>query len=1164
MNRRKDGDTRDVGTWLAKRGVSKKNIEKFLDESGCTTLDNMALYLRLQLSPLDLANTDCVNIEMAEIMGVTGKRARAIIKDLNVFGALDLDIHDAATTHLLATGTLGDTQTIHRSANTTPNSVTFPEPHSASGLRPSPASRGSPHLSPLPGDKEMCTPWSMAPDAPRDISRGPGPDFREPNPAGGDSFVLQPPVSDPNAADGQIQLPTSQDVNDHAFANPLYRTFGAMSGGGRSGSTAADPSALSSIRSGGQAGVPPGESGGFLSAASSYLKTPYHSYMSAQVDASASHPPMSTGNPLQPFSVSELPGEEHHAESATHVDSMMQTGGPYSTVTPHSARSHCEAVDSLISIPHTGHASGRSRGLPTVSQAFEPGPYHQANAQLRRQLPHYHAHMKVVLHWDQVFWCIMAVCTFVLYMGVRGYYLATGRTAEIAGQDVSVTYSWIILIAEFFLTCCGVYSNQLFWKQETTFTRLTPKEYADLAKDVAANGTKQTVHVCVCTYNETAELVREGVIRLLVAPEPIYMEKIIYVCDDGHAKAEGPKKRAMVEQLQALGHTNVKYIGDRMKKPGTLNGKSANLNHVIFRKIYPHARRPEHIPERDILMVMDCDHMVKPDIYNRMAPCMLHDMNMAVVLVPQSFFNLIIPDSFDTAGKDFTFIKMPFAFGASIIYITGTNFFMRARAAFDVSEYMEVQGYKDAVLAADADTAAKGESGAVDRVAPLNRNPLEDVPMIFAEDKISEDIDLGSRLHAAGFKAAFIAERLATGETPLDPRGMWRQRLRWFKGGHLFLFSKNSVFFKNDNHLTLYHKALYFFGPTTHFVMFVFEPFITTLPFMCLVFRVCPYGMDPILFWTHFAHIGISFFASVYDRSFDHILTGICAKGGIRILYFTAFKACVNTVMVALGYKKPGAFKITRKVGDMAGGEDGRGEVDEEEVSISTAVDAKVKATLSNASGDRSEEEAHDDAVPVGGSGSGSGRNRGLANAGRVDSELSLRNSALDLNGLQRPAEAARANSPGRVTGGRKERGGGEAAGAERMEDRAWDLTHVHAKLSKVTDVRKKFMPLDGTLDIWVLGIRLLISLTAAGFGIYRIAERDALVRWEERSTLIWLAIAFAIVDSTPGLLYFGYLATYSWAPQLLKVYSPLVLAVVIGGVIFIELRVIAGYVLEQ
>lgn len=69
-----------------------------------------------------------------------------------------------------------------------------------------------------------------------------------------------------------------------------------------------------------------------------------------------------------------------------------------------------------------------------------------------------------------------------MYTAVRVWYLSTGRTARISGQDVNVTYSWIILVAEFFLTCCGVYSNQLFWKQETDFTRLTAKEYDELEK----------------------------------------------------------------------------------------------------------------------------------------------------------------------------------------------------------------------------------------------------------------------------------------------------------------------------------------------------------------------------------------------------------------------------------------------------------------------------------------------------------------------------------------------------------------------------------------------------------------------------------------------------------------------------------------------------------
>jgi hypothetical protein len=72
-------------------------------------------------------------------------------------------------------------------------------------------------------------------------------------------------------------------------------------------------------------------------------------------------------------------------------------------------------------------------------------------------------------------------------------------------------------------------------------------------QNVQQTGVTQTVHVCVTTYGESAEMVRECLIRLLAAPEPLDMEKYLYVCDDGHAKPEGPKKRAVVEELRTLG-----------------------------------------------------------------------------------------------------------------------------------------------------------------------------------------------------------------------------------------------------------------------------------------------------------------------------------------------------------------------------------------------------------------------------------------------------------------------------------------------------------------------------------------------------------------------------------------------------------------------------------
>ena len=69
-------------------------------------------------------------------------------------------------------------------------------------------------------------------------------------------------------------------------------------------------------------------------------------------------------------------------------------------------------------------------------------------------------------------------------------------------------------------------------------------------------GVAQSLYVLIPTYSESADMVRECVLRLLVAPEPVYMEKAIFVCDDGHALREGPLKRDMVEQLRILGASN--------------------------------------------------------------------------------------------------------------------------------------------------------------------------------------------------------------------------------------------------------------------------------------------------------------------------------------------------------------------------------------------------------------------------------------------------------------------------------------------------------------------------------------------------------------------------------------------------------------------------------
>jgi cellulose synthase/poly-beta-1,6-N-acetylglucosamine synthase-like glycosyltransferase len=52
-------------------------------------------------------------------------------------------------------------------------------------------------------------------------------------------------------------------------------------------------------------------------------------------------------------------------------------------------------------------------------------------------------------------------------------------------------------------------------------------------------------------------------------------------------------------------------------------------------KIYPYVKTVDDIPENDILMIMDCDHMVKTEVFMKMGACML-DPKVGVTLIPQA------------------------------------------------------------------------------------------------------------------------------------------------------------------------------------------------------------------------------------------------------------------------------------------------------------------------------------------------------------------------------------------------------------------------------------------------------------------------------------------------------------------------------------------------
>lgn len=83
---RQPSETSEAFRCLVDAGVSERKAAGFLARARCTTTDEVALFLRMQLPPLRFANAHAVDTEMRTLLGVTGERARALLQKLDVLG----------------------------------------------------------------------------------------------------------------------------------------------------------------------------------------------------------------------------------------------------------------------------------------------------------------------------------------------------------------------------------------------------------------------------------------------------------------------------------------------------------------------------------------------------------------------------------------------------------------------------------------------------------------------------------------------------------------------------------------------------------------------------------------------------------------------------------------------------------------------------------------------------------------------------------------------------------------------------------------------------------------------------------------------------------------------------------------------------------------------
>eukprot|EP00879_Flechtneria_rotunda_P004438 GHRR01004689.1.p1 GENE.GHRR01004689.1~~GHRR01004689.1.p1 ORF type:complete len:1077 (+),score=332.23 GHRR01004689.1:2028-5258(+) len=313
-----------------------------------------------------------------------------------------------------------------------------------------------------------------------------------------------------------------------------------------------------------------------------------------------------------------------------------------------------------------------------------------------------------------------------------------------------------------------------------------------------------------------------------------------------------------------------RYVSGRIRTPGEINGKSANVNNCLRNIIFPeYEGHPELIPLTELVVVFDADMAARRNFLLKILEVMWDD-GCSLCLTPQAFSNINPKaDIFNNINQQFWEYVLPGCDALGYIACTGTNFCLRARS-------LGMVGW-------------------------------------FPEYTITEDYALSMELKSAGFKGRYLAEYLAVGEAPDEVRNVCRQRSRWTKGHMQIFFSRRCPL--TNWKLPLIHKILYTNGTWAYFCTI-----ITTLVFLFVPFNSLVFGYHPVTFSYEFAlaatvYLPMNFLLMNYVRKPQHLKGQWMAQVSNHILTFTYMKAVFNTLLSIVGFKEKAGFKATDKSG---------------------------------------------------------------------------------------------------------------------------------------------------------------------------------------------------------------------------------------------------------
>ena len=283
-------------------------------------------------------------------------------------------------------------------------------------------------------------------------------------------------------------------------------------------------------------------------------------------------------------------------------------------------------------------------------------------------------------------------------------------------------------------------------------------------------------------------------------------------------------------------------------------------------------------PETEYILVIDADYKVHPDLLNT-SLSYFSDDRIALVQFPQSYSNAHEKNR-----------------GLSDEY---EHFFQ---------VYMNMANCLDCVLSTGT-------------VSVINKKALARVGR-WSDRTITEDVDLGLRLHEEGYHGVYVPIPLGKGLMPSDLKSLRQQRERWVYGNTQTLFNFLGMSKKNISAW----QCLGIFTQLTAWVNFLIIPVITLgLTGVASIVQSNPAYMTLALvsLSTIWVYLGLkmAFFALAFRKREKTLQQALCAflvhlgllwEGGGSWLRFM--------IQDSLGFKRTNKFKVAGPLKDLVPG----------------------------------------------------------------------------------------------------------------------------------------------------------------------------------------------------------------------------------------------------